>query len=437
MLALVACAGDEPGASSETSSSESSSTSETGDGDGDSAGDGDGDGEPTGDGDGDGEPTGDGDGEPSGDGDGEPSGDGDGDPSGDGDGDPTGDGDGDPTGDGDGDPGPPPDPLPEAAPGEWIYVEIDGMFCRDGSPAGVGIRYAENSDLLTLFFEGGGACFNSFTCLANPSSVDQGSFDPGPYGGLFDNQNPDNPFIDHNFVYFPYCTGDAFFGSNPSGDVPGGPQDQMFVGYDNMLIALERIVDTFPDPANVVATGVSGGGFGAAANYHTISTFFPNNDVVLIDDSGPIFRDEYLEPCLQQQWRDIWGIDDSLPDDCPDCFGPEGGGLHFFYDYIEANYPNAPKGLISSHADNIISVFFGYGANNCNAFFPSFPQFQEALYDLRDSKMQGPSYGTFYKTGNTHTYLAGDEFYNLEVSNTLLVDWVTDMIAGDTAHIAP
>ena len=88
MLALVACAGDEPGASSETSSSESSSTSETGDGDGDSAGDGDGDGEPTGDGDGDGEPTGDGDGEPSGDGDGEPSGDGDGDPSGDGDGDP-------------------------------------------------------------------------------------------------------------------------------------------------------------------------------------------------------------------------------------------------------------------------------------------------------------------------------------------------------------
>ncbi len=358
---------------------------------------------------------------------------------GDGDGDPTsgdGDGDGDPTGDGDGD-GDPGDPLPSAPVGEWLYVEIPGMACRDGSPAGVAVRYAENSDLLAIFMEGGGACFNSLSCLANPANISANKFNPGPYGGLFDNENPDNPLMDYNFIYVPYCTGDAFFGSEPNGNIAGGPQNQKFVGHDNVLIALERIVDTFPNTADVVLTGESGGGFGAAANYDAVAGLFPNNDVILIDDSGPLFRDQYLAPCLQQQWRDVWNIGDSIPQDCSACSGPDGGGLANYLTYVQQKYPNAPKGLISSHADSTISSFFGFGANNCQALFPSFPQFQEALYDLRDNVLTGPDFGTYFKTGNTHTYLSKDDYYNLEVDGVLLVDWVADMMAGDTAHIAP
>ncbi|PRP97325.1 Pectinacetylesterase [Enhygromyxa salina] len=351
-----------------------------------------------------------------------------------GDGDP-GDGDGDP-GDGDGDPDPG-NPLPPAPVGDWHYLEIDGMFCRDGSPAGLAVRYSDNDSLLAIYMEGGGACFNQFSCLANPASVAPGKFSPGPYGGLFDNENPDNPLMDYNFVYMPYCTGDVFFGSQPDGNVPGGPQNQMFVGHDNMLIALERIADTFPNAADVVATGESGGGFGAAANYATIADAFPNNDVVLIDDSGPIFRDEYLAPCLQQQFRDVWNVDPSLPQDCAECFGADGGGLYNYLTYVQENYPNAPKGLISSHDDSTISSFFGFGANECTAILPSFNNFQEALYDLRDNVLIGPEFATYFKTGSSHTYLSKSDYYTLSVNGVLLVDWVADVIAGDTAHVAP
>jgi hypothetical protein len=397
---VLGCGDDAPGTDAETAG-----TAET------ETGEGDGDGDP---GDGDGDP-GDGDGEP-GDGDGEP-----------------GDGDGEP-GDGDGDPG---NPLPDAAVGEWLYVEIPGMLCRDGSPAGVAVRYANNDSLLAIYFEGGGACFNAFSCLANPASIPGGKFDPGPFGGLFDNDNPDNPLMDHNFIYFPYCTGDVFFGSKQSGDVPGGPQDQKFVGHANVLLAFQRIVDTFPDTADVVALGESGGGFGAAANYDTIAQFFPNNDVTLVDDSGPIFRDEYLAPCLQQQWRDVWGVDISLPQDCTECFGADGGGLVNYLTYVQGKYPNASKGLISSHEDQTISSFFGFGSGDCTALFPNFPNFQEALYDLRDNVLVGPDFGTYFKTGNTHTYLSGSDYYTLEVENMLLVDWVADVMAGTPSHIAP
>lgn len=204
-----------------------------------------------------------------------------------------------------------------------------------------------------------------------------------------------------------------------------------------MILALERIVDTFPDLADVVATGESGGGFGAAANYDTIASFFPQNDVVLIDDSGPLFRDQYLAPCLQQQWREVWNIDASIPQDCTACFGADGGGLSNYLTYVQQKYPNAPKGLISSHADQVISGFFGFGANNCSPLFPSFPQFEEALYDLRDNVLTGPDFGTYFKTGNSHTYLSGSDFYNLTVDGVVLADWVADMIAGDPSHVAP
>ena len=360
------------------------------------------------------------------------------DATGDGDGDAsTGDGDGDPaTGDGDGDPGPL-EPLPEAPVGEWLYVEIDGMVCRDGSPAGIAVRYAENSDLLGLYFQGGGACFNELSCLINPENVNPGQFDPGPSGGLFDNTNPDNPLMDYNWIFFPYCTGDVFFGREANGSIPNGPQDQMFVGHDNVLLAMERIVDTFPDLADVFLTGQSGGGFGAAANYDTIAGYFPNNDVNLVDDSGPIFRDEYLAPCLQQQWRDVWGIDGALPQDCAGCFNEDGGGLSNFLSFVQDKYPNATAGLISSHADGTISQFFGFGADNCTALFPSFPNFQDALYDLRDNVLTGDNFGTYYLEGNSHTYLSGNDYYELEVSGVILSDWVADIIAGDAQHVSP
>ncbi|NJK31329.1 MAG: hypothetical protein HC927_02325 [Deltaproteobacteria bacterium] len=332
----------------------------------------------------------------------------------------------------------PGDPLPSAPVGEWLYIELEGMMCRDGSPAGLAVRYADADAKLGIYFEGGGACFNSLTCLANPSSVAPGKFEPGPFGGIFDNENPDNPMMDYNFIYMPYCTGDVFFGTNPNGNVPGGPQNQKFVGHENTIIALERIVDTFPNATQVVALGQSGGGFGAASNYDTIASYFAGKNVTLVDDSGPIFTDQYLAPCLQQTFRDVWGIDASLPQDCSACFGPNGGGLSNYLLYIHDKYPNAIKTLISSEADATISGFYGFGNNNCSALFPSFPQFEEALYNLRDNVLTTEDWGSFILNGNSHTYLDRDNtLYGTQAGGVVLDEWLTDVLDGVAYHVSP
>ncbi len=331
------------------------------------------------------------------------------------------------------------EPLPPGTPGEWTWVEIPGAMCRDGSPAGLAVRYSDTSDDVVVYFEGGGACYNLTTCLGNPSSVGSKS---GGNSGLFNMDNPDNPVADWNHVFIPYCTGDVFAGNKKNADVPGGPSGQMFVGYVNTSIMLDRIVATFPDAANAMISGGSAGGFGAAYNFpQAAEKFGAGVQMILMDDSGPPMDDPYMAPCLQQQWRDIWGLDDTMPQDCTDCFGADGGGIVYMTQYISDTFPDAYVALVSSEEDSTIRGFFGYGENDCNVIVPNMSgaKYKEGLYDLRDNWMvPGGNWSTFIIAGSTHTWIGSNSrFYDTSVGGTRLVDWFSDVVNGTVAQVAP
>src|SRR5688500_7173639 len=54
-----------------------------------------------------------------------------------------------------------------ANPGVWTWVPIEGTYCRDGSPAGIGLRTHVDGPGLVLFMQGGGGCINAETCDMN------------------------------------------------------------------------------------------------------------------------------------------------------------------------------------------------------------------------------------------------------------------------------
>lgn len=337
-----------------------------------------------------------------------------------------------------------------APPNEWTWVDVPEALCRNGSATGFGVRMNPASDKLFIYFQGGGACFNGASCLANPSSYDGGNFNGFPNGGgqsgIFDADNPDNPVRDWNAIFVPYCSGDVFAGNATNADVPGlgAPQNQTFVGYANIGHFLRRIVPSFPEITKVLLTGSSAGGFGAAFNYDRVAQAFCPKPVVLIDDAGPPMADAYLAPCLQQRWRDLWGMNANLPADCADCVQPDGGGIASYGDYIGAKYPATRLGLISADRDNVISLFFGYGSNDCAqidgiALPMSGDTFSEGLLDLRDNHMKmTENWGTFFVGATTHTYLGGDGYYNTTVAGTALTDWVDAMVNdGQPGHVGP
>ena len=347
------------------------------------------------------------------------------------------------------------DPLPEAPPGEWNWVDFPDAQCIDGSPTGIGVRYGI-SDELVIFFEGGGGCFNEATCglfYASFAHFDELTFDliwqdTVLQGGIFSTTNGDNPVRDWNFIYVPYCTGDVHAGAAPDTPVEGYAfgQPQQFVGYTNVFHFLDRVVPTFADSSHVLVTGISAGGFGAAFNYDRIADAFADARVTLIDDSGPPLTDPYLVPCMQQTWRDLYNLNETLPADCTDCFGGDGGGIYKLGTYIAEKHADQTLGLISSERDLTIRTFFGYGIQNeggveCPEGIFELPMdgayFEQGLYALRDEVSVYPNWGSYFLGGSSHTSLSLPGYYTNDVNGIRMVDWVANMLEGQTSLVSP
>ena len=340
------------------------------------------------------------------------------------------------------------DPVANAPANEWTWVPIPEAKCRDGSETGFAIRAKPDSKKLMIYLQGGGACFNQATCFANPQNFDFASWKGSQSsGGILSNTNAANPVKDWNAVFFPYCSGDIFGGSAESGDVPSGPQDQRFTGVGNVLASLKRIVPTFPNVDQVLLTGSSAGGFGAAISYERVAKAFCPRPVAMIDDAGPVMSDTYLAPCLQKRFRDVWNLNAGLPADCTDCNlgdGGASGGLVNAVPFLINKYPQGRFGLLSADQDSTIRTFMSFGNDDCqniNGLPGSYPgdQYSKGLADLRDKYLKPTGRtSTYYVPGETHTFLYSDGFYSTKVGNVALTDWVAGILNGAApTHVGP
>lgn len=378
-------------------------------------------------------------------------------------------------------------------PGEWVFAESAALTCRDGSSTGIGVRLQEDdtpgrrggpfnlenySDDLVIFLEGGGACFNFPTCSQNRANFSADDFDAliGGYSGIFDAANPDNPVADWNAVYVPYCTGDEHAGSALDGTVPAvtldltgdgnldvdlpGLSGQQFVGYDNVGRVLAYLGEHLDkDYDRILLTGSSAGGVGALANYLQVAAAYPEVDVTLLNDSGPIFYDDTILPvALQELWRETWNLNEALPSGTEN----ETDVLEAIYGAIAAAHPDASLGFISTEQDFTIRFFYSFG----QALTPTLcaaqlygglgmtpPQrvacigaeaYEDALYALRDG-LPDP-WTTFYAVeseerpapdqiapSEQHTFLRDERFYEASAESQRLSDWITDLINGTAA----
>ena len=118
---------------------------------------------------------------------------------------------------------------PKAAP-ENPLATLSAGWNRIAGPHGTGCSHDSSyafyvkpgaSDQLTIYFQGGGACWNGGTCGLNGQPTFDPAVDstdaPGNFNGILDVANPANPLKDHSIVYVPYCTADVFLGNRSVG----------------------------------------------------------------------------------------------------------------------------------------------------------------------------------------------------------------------------
>lgn len=320
----------------------------------------------------------------------------------------------------------------------WAWVEIEGARCRDGSQTGIAVRARRSAPGLLIYLEGGGACFNDATCEVNPASfgVDELIERARRLGGIFDEDHRDNPFRGWSVVYVPYCTGDLHAGSAEDVDVPGGPDDQDFVGFDNVTRALARLVPTFDDVERVVLAGSSAGGYGTLLNYHQVAEAFCPRSVALLDDSGPLVAVAAGAACVQARWLDLWHLDETLPASCRACRDPDGPGVAALPRFLARRYPEARFGLITSDRDVVMRAFYGFAASeDCTALEEGFEPLPEEEFrrGLRAARRayKRPQWSTYVIPSERHTWLWRDELYSTTVAGVPLHEWVARLVQGE------
>jgi hypothetical protein len=327
----------------------------------------------------------------------------------------------------------------------WNWVPIDGAKCRDGSSTGIGINPNPASDKLVILLDEGGACFDATTCSLNLGHYGGPEFDAftadrqsGGAAGMFDRSGASNPVKDWNFVFVPYCTGDVFVGNNPEGSVTGlGPQQ--FVGYANVALTLERAKAMFPNVTQVLLAGVSAGGFGAIANYAQVARAFEPVPVTLLDDSGPPMGPPTVSTCLANQWIQLWNVSQTVMTDCgSDCTEPA-EILIGLQKHNARSYPNRSMALVDSTGDSVISMFLGFGSNDCTAFTALSPTaFAAGLEDVRSQMAPYSNFGSFVFTGTDHTtLLSAAAFPTRTAGTTKLTGFISNLLSGQVTNVGP
>ena len=213
---------------------------------------------------------------------------------------------------GSGDDEPPIAPALSTAPGVWVKLtpratQIGGELLTPTCSKAPGSKadfhfWAKRGTVnkLVVFFEGGGACWDSGTC-SFPIATTTPAGAPALYqaeilptdipttnAGIFTADDARNPVKDWTQVYVPYCTGDIHGGSKAASDthaVTGQAYQIEHRGADNFKVILEWMRQNVT-PEQVLVTGSIAGAYGAVVQYPRVRATWPGAISAMLGDAG-------------------------------------------------------------------------------------------------------------------------------------------------------
>ena len=309
----------------------------------------------------------------------------------------------------------------------WTAVSIPDSKCGNGSEAGIMINPTEASGKVLFYLEGGGACWDAFTCdqgiaafvRSGISEADYAQFAAGlGASGIFNRQDAQNPFREHSFVYVPYCTGDVHAGTRE--DNGYGVEH---VGYTNIGHYLQRVVPSFPGATEVIVAGTSAGGFGAMVNYPRIREAFIDLPTHLYVDSAPPLGEPVWTAAQVELQNTAWGIEAANPEFCTD---DDGGNActdlkDRFLKMVET-YPDARMAFTTSTADETLRFFYGLGNFPPQSVAPNI--YADGVSAFVETINAFPNIHAFVVTGTKHTFVYDNPFGSLQTGGVELRQWL-------------
>jgi hypothetical protein len=317
----------------------------------------------------------------------------------------------------------------------WLEVRPGGeTLCSRGTDYAYFVRPGD-PEKVVVEFQGGGACWDDVTCSVAGAIFSEDIEDTrGAVGlyrqGIYDHDNPDNPFAGWTHVMVPYCTGDVHWG-NADTDYGSG-EDKFTIhhrGYVNALSAIGWVQNELPDPTKIAVTGCSAGGYGSIVWSAWMMENYPEAKVLQFSDSAAgIITDQFFADSFPQ-----WGVDKAFPAWIPeldlsiiDYMDLELGDV---YEIIGNHYPQNRISQYNTLQDKT-QVFYYEAMNGAGGGTGWTERMADSVFKIKEAT---PNFNMYMAGGDVHCTIPIGDFYTREVNGVRLVDWLSDYMEDDEA----
>jgi hypothetical protein len=253
--------------------------------------------------------------------------------------------------------------------------------------------------------------------------------------GIFDTDNPLNPFKDWSFVYIPYCTGDIHWGANDKtyADYLGwygavGTVTIHHRGFVNFQVVLKWIKDNFRRPNKIFVTGSSAGGYGAILGFPYIKKAFPLSRVYVLGDAANGVVGGTFQTTSIQNWNiqlPQWIFEEGYTPELT---------IADVYTKIAARYPLSKLAQYTTAWDWDQTFFYNVMLNINNPelwsnYFPVWCEWHNQMLNYtHETAEKAPNYRYYTAKGTDHTILMSPEFYTENSAGIPFVEWVRAMV---------
>ncbi|MEC7975271.1 MAG: pectin acetylesterase-family hydrolase [Pseudomonadota bacterium] len=305
---------------------------------------------------------------------------------------------------------------------EWQEI-LPGRpaVCSDGSDYKFLTR-AGNAKKLLVYMQGGGACWFRKNCDAQMQptytiNVDQLK---GYQTGIFNLDNPANPFADYTVVFAPYCSGDVHIGSSDT-VYPGlTPEQQPLTihhqGRANMQAVLDWTYANVSKPKQIFVTGSSAGAIPSPFYAALIADHYTQATVTQLGDGAGGYRRMNNDTRPHESWGTFNFITNEAG------FGDlQSDTMTYESLYIAAakQHPNVQFAAYDAAQDSVQKRFLALSGQT------DVDLLEAISANQADIRAEVSNFKSFITGGASHTVLARPQFYTYAANGVSVRDWVT------------
>ena len=288
---------------------------------------------------------------------------------------------------------------------------------------------------VVVYFQGGGACWDPITCLAAESYDTECTDEDSPenHGGIFDFQNPENPFKDWSFIFVPYCTGDVHIGANDKEYSIIISVDPLVVltrtiqhrGAVNFHVVLKWMKENIFKPHKIFVTGSSAGSYGAIAGFPWIKEAYKKSLVSLLGDAGMGVNPPEYNAVSQANWNSQfapWLLEN-----------PDEIDLLEIWQRMVKRYRHSKMAEFTNAFDGTQISFYYYTFITLGLTPPE-PEYlaldwHVKMWEGLDFKADAKNYRYYVAPGTSHTILGRDLVYEETSENGIrFIDWLEALV---------